>query len=449
MIGAAALGTALMLTAAAADNSANTYVGRLVHALPLLLLAAVAIPVLVAVLQRPQLGILLVAAFVPFHGLLAIAPAKPPFAEGWKEALTLFTLAATFIPGAVRRERRPWPKVWQSAAVYFAAGAVSAVLVGGTQGVVGLKIDYFWFLLAIAVWRAPLNLRERDRLVSFLMLDGLLTALYGLWQQLAGAGVLIRLGYHYDENVRFTGSFVRSFSSFPTPFNFAYFLTLVVLVALPTCLDDPRRARNRAFLLALPVLLLALAFTFVRGAWLALGLGLAYLAIRRYRVLLFPVPFALLALAVLPGSFSTSALASGSFNERKVGWVDNISKVVSDPFGNGIGLTGASGAKTAEVDRNSFAFVYEPDNQYFKALYELGVLGLWALLLLYASVLLGLRKAERHLSGPDQALAMGVTANFIGAIAASAVSTWLEISPNEVFLWLLLAVVLTADLESS
>ena len=122
---------------------------------------------------------------------------------------------------------------------------------------------------------------------------------------------------------------------------------------------------------------------------------------------------------------------------------------MSNPLGNGIGTTGASGAKTAQVDKNSFAFVYEPDNQYFKALYELGVIGLWALVLFFVSILLSLRRAERHLSGVDLGLSLGVTANFIGAIAAAAVSTWLEISPNETFLWLFLAVVLTMELEST
>jgi hypothetical protein len=450
LIGVAVLALALVLGAALADHSASSYVTRGIGKLPyVLILFAIAIPVVIAVWQRPQRGVLLVAAFIPFHGLLSIVPSKPPFAEGWKEALTLFTLAATFRPNLTRPARRPWPKVWQTAALYFLVGLVSAVIVGGTQGAVGLKIDYFWFLIAIVVWRQPLNAKDRDRLVSILIVDGVVTSLYGLWQQAAGAGRLFALGYTYNENIRFTGRFIRSFSSFPTPFNFAYFLTLVMLVALPVCLDDPRRPRSIAFFTVLPLLLVAQAFTFVRGAWLALGLGLAYLAIRRYRVLMLGAPLALVALLFLPGTFSTSALATGSFAERRVGWVDNISKVVSNPLGNGIGLTGASGAKVQQVDKNAAGFVYEPDNQYFKALYELGVIGLWALLLFFLSILLSLRRAERHLIGPDHALALGVTANFIGALAAAAISTWLEISPNETFLWLFLAVVLTAELEST
>src|SRR5205085_2339436 len=81
------------------------------------------------------------------------------------------------------------------AAFYLLAGLVSAAIVGGTQGLVGLKIDYFWFLLAIAAWRAPLDARDRDRIVSILILDGVITSLYGLWQQAVGAGPLLRLGY--------------------------------------------------------------------------------------------------------------------------------------------------------------------------------------------------------------------------------------------------------------
>ncbi len=449
VFGAAAVGAAAVLGLAAADGSVRSLLTRAVHELPLLLVGLLAIPVVLAVIRRPQRGVLMVAAFIPFHGLLAIAPHKPPFAEGWKEALTLVALGATFLPGFERQPRRRWPRVWQAGAFYFLIALASALAVGVTQGAVGLKIDFFWFLIGIVVWRAPLDSRDRDRLVTILMVDGVLTSLYGLWQQVLGAGRLFSLGYTYDENIRFTGRFVRSFSSFPTPFNFAYFLTLVILVALPVCLDDPRRPRNIAVFCVLPLLLVAQAFTFVRGAWLALAIGLAYLAIRRFRVLLLIAPLALVALLFLPGTFSTSAFASGSFTERRVGWAENLSKVVSNPFGNGIGTTGASGGKVAQVDKNSFAFVYEPDNQYFKALYELGVLGLWALVMFFVSILLSMRRAERNLWGHprDHALVLGVTANFIGAIAAAAVSTWLEISPNETFLWLFLAVVLTTELE--
>ena len=48
--------------------------------------------------------------------------------------------------------------------------------------------------------------------------------------------------------------------------------------------------------------------------------------------------------------------------------------------GNGIGTTGASGQKATQVEgTTATTFVYEPDNQYYKALYELGVFGLWML----------------------------------------------------------------------
>src|SRR5690349_3391918 len=131
------VGVALVLAGAIADHAVRSAVTHAVHLLPLLLLAAaVIIPVIVAVVQRPQRGVLLIALLIPFHGLLTIAPHKPAFAEGWKEALTLLTLAATFRPGIARTARRPWPKVWQAGAFYFVVGLVSAVVVGGTQGAV-------------------------------------------------------------------------------------------------------------------------------------------------------------------------------------------------------------------------------------------------------------------------------------------------------------------------
>jgi hypothetical protein len=449
-VAAVAVTVGLVGYATARSTAIAADIGGLVRAAPYLLLAALVIPGLLAIARRPQRGVLALTLLIPFSGLLIIAPGKPPFAEGWKEALALYTLAWSFLSTWDKpRVKHPAPRLVQPLAVYFGVAAASALLVGGTQGLVGLKIGFFWVVMGLTVWRTPLDARDRDRLVSLLMIGGLLTAVYGLAQQKIGDVGLANLGYAYNTNIRYTGSFVRSFSSFPNPFAFASFLTFVLIICVPVCLEEIKRYRNFIFLLLTPVLLAALVFTFVRGAWLALGLGMLYLALRKYRVLLLPVPFALLALAVLPGSFSTSAFESTSFGERQVGWSQNISKVVSAPFGNGIGTTGASAEKTVIVTHDVSRRVYQPDNQYFKVLYELGVIGLWIFVLLYAALLVTARRVESELTGTDRAMAMGVTGLVIGAIAASFVATWLEIFPNDLYLWTMLAVVLTATHESS
>ncbi len=454
--GVAALGAVAgaIVCAAVVVGAATT--GRLddlgrgfVAATPFLLLAALLVPSALWIAARPQRGMLALAALVPFNGLLILVPGKPPFIEGWKEAVLLWTLLwaafGSFGRVKVLRER---PGYLTPLLLFIGMGAVSALVLAldgqWTRGLVGLKVGYFWMLGASVVFLAPLTRRDRDRVVSILMITGLFTSVLGLVQQRIPAERLVELGYEYDVNIRFTGGFVRSISSFPTPFNFAFFLTLVLLIGTAVSLEDPKRPRSVGFFATSPILALALAFTFVRGAWLALGVGLLVLAVRRYRVLLMPVPFALLGVLLLPGQFGTSAFQSESFNERTVGWGQNLDELLNAPFGRGLGTTGASAEKLADVAGLKFADVYQPDNQYFKVVYEIGVPGLWIFVLLFVAMILTIRRLEPRLSGDDLGLALGFGASIVGAMAASLVATWLEIFPNDFYLWFLLAVIVTA-----
>jgi O-antigen ligase len=443
LIGAAVVGVV-------AAHTVRPSVSALVGVVPYVLVAMVAIPVLVAIAARPQLGVLLLAALVPFNGLLILVHSKPAAADGWKEGLALYALLwAALSRVGHPRPRRGFPKYVQPLLAYFLVALISAAVVGGLQGLEGVKIGFFWALVGLIVWLAPFDARDRDRFVTILMVVGLVTSVYGLAQQKIGAARLVSLGYSYDSNVRFTGRFVRSFSSFPNPFNFGFFLVIVLVLAVPICLEEPRRPRNLLFLLSTPVLLVALGFTFVRGAWLALAVGLFYVGFKRYKALAVLVPIVLIAAILLPGAFTSSALQSRSFDERQSGWSENLSKVISAPLGNGIGTTGASGEKVASLEGNSTLFVYQPDNQYFKVLYELGVLGLWLFVFMFIAILVTARRAEVRVAPRDHPFAIGVTGVVLGAIVASFVATWWEIFPNDLFLWLLLAVVVTATHESS
>jgi O-Antigen ligase len=442
-LGIGALG--LMVSEGATGATATA----LVEATPWLFFAAVAAPALLAIAARPQRGILLLLALVPFNGLLLVVPGRPPFIEGWKEALAIFTFVWALMSVYGKGRVRERPMFAGPVMAYVGLGLVSAVVVAvmtsPIQAAIGLKVGYFWLVAALAAWLAPLDERDRDRAVSLLMATGLLTSIYGIAQQSIGHETLNAWGYEYNQNIRFTGAYLRSISSFPTPFNFAFFLTLVILVGIPVALDDLRRPRNQLFLASLPVVLLALGFTFVRGAWLALGVGLVVLAIRRYRALLIPAPFALLGLLALPGTFSASAFQGESFNDRTVGWGANLTKLLDAPFGRGIGTTGASAEKLLEVQGSiNLEQLYQPDNQYFKAIYEIGVPGLFLYIFVLVSIVVTLIAAERRMARPDRALAMGVSANVVGAMVASLVATWLEIFPNEFYLWLLATVAFTA-----
>lgn len=98
-------------------------------ALPLAALA-VLVPLALALAHRPQRGLLLLAALVPFDGLLLLAPRLPPLAAGWKEALVLVTLGASFVAPARARSatKRPLPGWAPAVAGLLVLGLTSALV---------------------------------------------------------------------------------------------------------------------------------------------------------------------------------------------------------------------------------------------------------------------------------------------------------------------------------
>jgi putative inorganic carbon (hco3(-)) transporter len=411
---------------------------------PILLAVLVAAPVGLWIAQRPQRGVLLLVATVPYWGLDTILPIP----SGWKESIALYTLLWTILSIVFKpRPRFPMPKVVQPFVGYFAVALASAAIIRGTQAELGLKIGFFWVLMAVMVWLRPLDARERDNVITIMMVNAVITALVGLLQQVVGASRLVSLGYEYNTTVRFTGHFLRSFSTFKLPFDFGFYLALVIVIGTSVSLREPRRLRSIFFFATLPVVTLGLLFSFVRGAYLVVGIGLLYLAVTRFRWLFLGAPLALLLLLLVPGQYATPTLGASSLGQRSQSWTDHISTIF-DPIGHGIGVTGSAGAKveaTLKINGN----VYQPDNQYFKTIYELGVIGLFFFIFLLVAALLTTRAAVPRLHGRDQALAEGLSAHILGVIAACFVATYFEIFPMDFFFWLLLGIVVTCDRTSS
>ena len=403
---------------------------------PLLGAVCLAIPLTLAVAHRPQRGLMALAALAPFDGLLEVVP-HPAALAAWKEVLLVAVVAATFVApaearGAPGRRLPPWAA---GIALLFGLGLVSAVSVGTIQGLVGVKIVFFYVFAAIAVWRCPFDRRDRDQLVTVLMVVGFVTSVIGIVQQFMGPERLNALGYEYNSTIRFSGSFMRSFSTFIQPFGFGFFVMTVLLLAMPVAFEDLSRRRNRLFVLVTPVLGLAVLSTIVRGAWLGLAIGVVYLGARRNRALLLLIPLAAVTILLLPPEAASSALSSTSSVERTTGWRTNVSQISQNPFGVGIGATGGAAVKAAEFTGQEK--IYQPDNYYMKIALELGVLGLWFFVLVLVSTFtLAHRQAS---TGPleDRAFASGLSAVVLASAVASMVATYFEIFPMDLLFWVL------------
>jgi hypothetical protein len=407
---------------------------------------------------RPQRGLLLLAALLPFGGLLVLVP-RAGVLSGWKEALSLLcALAALTSP---HRARAGQPRRWPSWVIPFAGllvlGAASVLTSDRSLGVLGFKIMFFYSMLAAAIWRCPFDARERDRFVSILMATGFVTAVFGIVQQVLGGDRLAALGWDWNTTLRTSGGRLRSISTFALPFPFAFYMVLVLVIGLSVALAEPGRLRNRLFLYASPVLFVGMVTAIVRGAIIGLAFGLAYLAVTRHKVLLHGAALALVGLLFLPASFTKVFTSSSSLTERQAGWSKTVGRIVSEPFGGGIGSVGAAAEKNFVDPPEALGSTplpgpgrpYHPDNQFVAVGLQLGVFGLWLFVLVLRGALRDGHRAAVHLMGPDSALAAGIVASIVAAIASAMVATYWEIFPLDAYFWLLLGVTSSLPIESS
>ena len=419
--------------------------------------------------DRPQNGILLLAALAPFDGLLIIIP-HPSIIAGWKEALVLLTVGLAWwqrrrqaisvsarFPSARYDDRRRIPPWVPPMIALLGLALLSALFHLGPPAIIGIKIGFFYLLVPLALWWAPLNAVERDQLVTVLMVVGAVVAAVGIGQQLAGPEALVAIGYEYNTSVRFASGILRSFSTFNQPFAYAFYLMTVMLVGLPIALEHPRRLRNTLFLLAIPFLTVAMVTAVVRAAIVGLIVGGLWLFIHRYRGLIHALIPAVVVGLLLPASFTGAILSPSSMIERADGWTQSVFEQGVEPLGRGIGSVGAAAERVEETRRSSEtefptqveARRYQPDNYYVKTLLELGPIGAWLLLATLVTAFAYTRRASLLPGARDDGLAAGITASIAGACAAAFVSSYWEIFPADLFFWMLLGVVPSLYQESS
>lgn len=393
---------------------------------------------------RPQRGLLVFAAVSPLHYIL-IFWFGASFHSGWKEALLGYTAVCALARAPWRRLPRfnqPWAYVF----VAFAAiGTISAVSTLPLNVALSpIKITFFYGLVfPLVVWLRPLDSRDRDHLVSIMMVMGLITGVYGIYQQIIGPEALAAQGFQYNTDIRTAGSLLRSFSTFGQPFPFALYEMVTLLVCGVVAAGDPRRLRNTAFLILTPVYLIAMSTAVVRAAFLGLIVGLLWIGFLRYRRVLTALAVAAVAAAVGAALFSgpvlSTFLSSNSLGERGSGWTESITSVLSNPFGIGLGTTGSAAEVVAKAT-GATSVPYQPDNYFMKVAIELGPLGLWAFVgVLVVATAFTVRAMRSATSQFDRSLCLGVSAMVVAASAAALVSTYFEIFPDDAYFWLLLS----------
>jgi O-antigen ligase len=328
------------------------------------LLAIALVLVLIASPWPPLTIVALVAYIVTALALpgltVALLPLSAPFAYWPKhfyvatfpvvELLLLVALATTVLRASVRWRRQARSGLGAAAWLDFVDGAKQALLQPFGLQAAALVLIATFSLITIA---DPAHRHESLREYRTTVIEPLLyffLAWYWLRPReprliacasfIAGAAIVAALGigqvltgYHVvlADGVR------RATSVYMHPNNLALYLVRAAAFALALLVLSPTPRRERALYVALPILLIGLALTFSRGAFLGLAVAIAVLGIaagrRLARVTLLVAAAggaALLALAA-------TRLNSGSLGLREYIWRSTLAMIRDHPaFGVGL-----------------------------------------------------------------------------------------------------------------
>ncbi|MGN6755989.1 MAG: O-antigen ligase family protein [Thermomicrobiales bacterium] len=328
------------------------------------LLAIALVLVLIASPWPPLTIVALVAYIVTALALpgltVALLPLSAPFAYWPKhfyvatfpvvELLLLVALATTLLWVVMRWQRQARSGLGSAAWLDFVDGAKQALLQPFGLQAAALVLIATFSLITVA---DPAHRHESLREYRTTVIEPLLyffLAWYWLRPReprliacasfIAGAAIVAALGigqvltgYHVvlADGVR------RATSVYMHPNNLALYLVRAAAFALALLVLSPTPRRERALYVALPILLIGLALTFSRGAFLGLAVAIAVLGIaagrRLARVTLLVAAAggaALLALAA-------TRLNSGSLGLREYIWRSTLAMIRDHPaFGVGL-----------------------------------------------------------------------------------------------------------------
>jgi hypothetical protein len=357
--------------------------------------------VVLAYLMAPHVAV--AGTIALFEFLPALKVFTSPTVGGVKDLVVLAAITAAMIMIVFQRRRIDG----RVAALTTLFLVLYVVNIGHSHGVAwaqGVRLTGEPTLLLIVGLVLPDPRRTLRWALGALVSIGLIVALYGLLQQLVGAGTLISLGYSYTAQVRTIGNHLRSFGTLDDPFAYAAVLYFAMAVVFFWLRRGPIAYVVGSLILlglaasfvrtAVPVLIAFVGMALVRRGYVipALALGAATIVIAAFTLLgasgtqtrSFTVYFA------NGGSTQVqSPVPAGSalaLNGRTSAWQAAVGSHPLDwAFGRGVGQVGTAAQRASQglVVTSSSANSSNPrtstqavDSGYFATVADIGIVGL-------------------------------------------------------------------------
>lgn len=376
--------------------------GLLIASLPLILLLninawlmAIAFLMLAGfffALDQPKIGLLIFIFFRPlvdvlYHSYLITTP-RFNFTSLFGGLAIIFSLVVVL----QKRKNLVWrPEVfWWGA--FLGLGLFSLFYTISPLDTVTELLRFFSiFAMFLTAQVLIENSKELTRLIRVVIFSAIIPILFSLWQLINKSGLI-----EGDQN--------RLLGTFSHPNMLAFFLILPIALATFAALNlGKKKVAAYGYTIFAGLLIIILALTYTRGAYLALAIIFLVVGLFRFRAFLFISLFCglIFYLSFSPFSNRVNSIFQfdpyGSIGWRISLWQDGYTYFQDSPItGHGLGTA----SLVIGNNRDFRLGANEPHNDYLKIALENGILGLIAYLGLVISILWSSLKNFRQTNPP-------------------------------------------------
>lgn len=422
-----------------------------------LIIISIGILILLLCLTRTWTALLLLLYFAPFYGFVRWTIGISPVQAMWKEAMVvLLTLGWAIHKFVFKREKLASTPLnlplflflWLAIIQLFRASNI-------LQGLLGLRMLATYIPIYFIVANMTVSKKQIRSVIFILMIIGVVTASYGLWQASVGLeGLQSRELAQVGSNLATMGR-LRIFSTFAGPEYLGLFMVLMIIIGVALWMSGLSRPRKRILLIAMAVMFAALVLTLVRLEWFMLGMGLVLLTalVKKKKPFGFLLAGIIAVLIIFPPYIQERATMTftsidESFQGRMttyLGW--NIPNLLNNPLG--VGLGGTSGRSVYERvtgQETSSALIGGggTESGYFNVALEMGIPGLILYLWLFIIIIrYGLRTFRTLSDSFLKHLALGITTFVILIFFCQMFGPLMQTFPaGDLYFWFFVALLL-------
>lgn len=292
-----------------------------------------------------------------------------------------------------------------------------------------------WFFVGLNLLK---NSQQFKKLTSIYIFMIFLISVYGIYQYIIGVEIPSSwIDSAYETYIR-----TRVYSIIGSPNVLGSFLAMSIPIVLPLALNERILVKRIYYWTVVICSILALGFTFSRGAWLAFLLSMliyAFFIDKRVFVMIFAI---ILSIPILAPSIMNRILytlspqyaQSSAKGGRIVRWIKAF-ELFKENFLFGVGFGRFGGA----VAKRNIADAFYVDNFYLKSAVEMGAIGLIVMIITFAAGIVFAARVIKYLKSKElKMISTGFLIGLITVLIHNLFENIFEVPMMTTYFWLFL-----------